>query len=209
MNESRRLRRLLIAEAVAAGQGLYPAYYLFESYEDVLPNWPRREHEDLVCEHFCESCAFARVDEARSAGLPVVDHNVPWYDRPDEEREFYDGPFFEHSYESDSPRWCADCGKVLNFSPTEYCIGEEIEAFSSSAERPDGRIYASDLAVLAELLDGASGSKHESELIEIAAKAHRRFYVPAGDELRSRLPTLAKIKQSWKQACEAIRFERD
>lgn len=209
MNECYRLNRLLTAEAKAAGQRLHIPYYLFESYEDVLENWPRREHEDLVYEHFCEPCAYNRVAEARRAGLPVVDHSVPWHDRPDEERDFYDGPFYEHSYESDSPRWCADCGKVLYFTPTEYCIEEEIEVFSSSAERPDDRVYASDLVVLAELLDGAHGSKHERELIEVASKALAKFYVPAGDELRSRLPTLAKIKQAWKQVCEPIFFERD
>lgn len=202
MRETYRVSRQLSAEANACGQEFHSGYYLFESYEDVPDNWPlRSEHDDLVYERFCDGCAKSRVRDAIKAGLSVTDPDSPWYERND---ELYAGPFYDCELSSDRVRWCLDCGKLLHFSPTDDCLTEELDVYDD-----DKPINASDLLILSELVDSASHGKHEERALSIAADCLKRFQVPAGVELRSRLPTLAKIKQAWKQVCEPIYFDRD
>ncbi|MDE2106781.1 MAG: hypothetical protein KGL39_56725 [Patescibacteria group bacterium] len=199
MHDNYKLSRQLLAEAHAAGQRFHEAYYLFESYEDLPDWWPQRsECEDLVFEHFCCECAFDRVREAFRAGLPVNDPDKDWYDHKD---ELYSGPTRDHDQTSDSVRWCLDCGKLLTFTPTEYCCDEELDVYERCEE-----IRAMDLLVLSEVLDATTYTDLAERAAKVTTTALQHFTVPAGCELRQRLPTWAKIKAAFKRACEPVYF---
>lgn len=207
MSELYQLQRRLIAEARACGEEIHDAYHLFESYEDWPDNWPKRsEGEDLTYDHFCGPCAESRVDEARRAGLPVVDNSIPWYDRPAGQDDFYDGPFYERDHESDSVRFCGDCGKLLTFSPTSYCLESELDYYRESCDREE-RASAGDLLLLSELIEGAEGTVHEAEAMAIARDVLSRLHVTAGQELRNRLPTFSKVRAAWKELATIGRDE--
>jgi len=55
----------------------------------------------------------------------------------------------EH-FESDSPRWCSQCGVLLCFSLTEYGVDMEISEILATAKD----LHAEEAFILFELLDG-------------------------------------------------------
>lgn len=209
MNDCTLLARQLYREARATGAYVHDCYYLFDNYDERPENWPERnDGVDDEWSYFCLDCANARTAEARAAGVLMRDDLD--YGHPDR-YEAYSGPSAACGTEHDTVPFCADCGKVLSFSPTSYCVETELDGFSQENSR-GSRSSSEDLLVMAKLLDGADRTKDATALLKCAADTLAAFHVPPSVELRQRLPSVAKIRGAWKalkKEIERTRYARD
>lgn len=109
--------------------------------------------------------------------------------------------------QSDSPRWCELCGCPLAFEPTDYCLKEELEHHQ---EHRGERYDASELCVLAELIDGTSEDDTETEeWLDICRDALANLFVTAEDERERRAFSLGKLAGAWKAMRREWRDRRE